>query len=79
MFTLTNCEFRMGPDGRTRIMKLGPGLSFEFDEKTDPSIDMFFGDVEFFKFAPIIPTLAHLSETVSHAIGQFEEFVRLRP
>ncbi|MCH9054086.1 MAG: hypothetical protein IIA72_24070 [Proteobacteria bacterium] len=76
--TLQNITFTMGPDGRARLAKLGPDRRFEFDENIDPTIDIFFGDVEFFEFAPLIPTLAHLSEDVSHALEQFEEFVRMR-
>ena len=79
MATLENCKFSMGPDGRARLMKLGPDLRFEFDENTDPAIDIFFGDVEFFEFAPLVSTLTHLGETVSDTFRQFVEFVETRP
>ena len=79
MTTFKNCKFSMGPDGRTRLMKLGPDLSFKFDEERDPTVDIFFGKVEFFESAQLIPALTHLSETVSDALGQFEEFVRMHP
>lgn len=69
MATLENWTFSMGPDGRARLMKLGPGLAFEFDENTDPAIDIFFGDIEFFKFAPLVSTLTRLGETVSDALS----------
>jgi hypothetical protein len=78
MLTLENCKFSMGPNGRARLMKLGPDLTFEFDEKSDPTIDIFFGDVELFEFAPLIPTLMHLSEAVSDALRQFNKFVAER-
>lgn len=78
MHTLEDCAFSVGPDGVARIANLGPELRFEFDESRDPTVDLFFGDVEFFKFAPLIPTLMHLNETVSDALRQFEEFVQAR-
>jgi hypothetical protein len=78
MTTLTNCTFTLGPDGRARLMELGPGLSLEFDEKIDPTVDVFFGDVEFFRTAPLIPTLTQLSKAVSGTIGLFVEFVESR-
>ena len=75
MTTIKNCKFGMGPDGRAKLMRLGPGLAFKFDEKCDPTVDIFFGEVEFFEAEQLIPTLMHLSETVSHALRQFNDFV----
>jgi hypothetical protein len=41
-------------------------------------LDIFFGDVEFFKALPLIETLMDLSYAVQDVIGQFEEFILSR-
>jgi hypothetical protein len=77
--TLDNCAFTMGPDGKAHLAKVPPGLSFEFDEKAGPTVDVFFGKVEIFKNKPLVPMLTSLSEFVDDTIWKFEEFVKSRP
>ncbi len=77
--TLDDTTLGMGPDGRARFMLLGPGMRVEFDQNADPTIDVFFGDVEVFKFTPIIQTLENLRDAVTDIIGQFDAFVKTRP
>ncbi|NKE72274.1 hypothetical protein [Candidatus Manganitrophus noduliformans] len=78
--TVTNQMCGMDKIGRSRIMTLGivPGSTIEFNPDTDSTVDIFFGDIEFFKFQPIIPTIVQISNAVSHAIGQFDNFVKTR-
>jgi hypothetical protein len=75
---LRNCGVAMEPDGRVRFMGVtGHGLSVEFDQDA-VAIDIFFGEVDGFRFNPVIPTLIKLADTVTDTIGQFEVFVRNR-
>ena len=60
------------------MMRIGRGLSVEFDKDANPAIDIFFGNIEFVRFQPIIPTLVHLSDAVSDCLRQFDEFVMAR-
>ena len=76
--TMNNCAFGLGPDGRARLASLGPGLTVEFDQDANPTIDIFFRDIEVFGFQPIVPTLMHLADAVSACLGQFETFVKRR-
>lgn len=78
MAEMKNTKLGMGPDGRARFMRMGPGLSIEFDQNADPTIDIFFGNVDFFQRLPIIPTLMELSNAVSDVLRKFEEFVKTR-
>ena len=78
MATLTDNKFGMGPDGRARIMNLGRGLSVEFDQDADPTIEIFFGDVDMFEFQPVDQTVLRLADAVTDILGQFSEFVTNR-
>lgn len=76
--TFEDCGFGMTPDGRVTIMRLGIGLRPEFNEEAKPTIGIIFGDIDGFKFEPVIPTLVHLADAVMDTIGQFENFVSSR-
>lgn len=78
VMTLKNTRFGMGPDGYARMMSVGHGLSVQLDKDSHPSLDIFFGDVEFFKAMPLIETLMELSDSIAHTIGQFQSFVSNR-
>jgi len=69
----------MGPNGRTKLLStLDPSLSFKINLDAETTLDIFFGDVEFFKALPLIETLMDLSYAVQDVIGQFEEFILSR-
>lgn len=66
------------PDKRAPIARMPPDYSIEFNEDTDFALDILFGDVDIFKFAPAIQTLESLSDAVSDTVGNFREFVSSR-
>jgi hypothetical protein len=76
--TMTNTKFTMGPDGRAHLVDLRRGLSIEFDQDSNVALDIFFGDVEFFKSLPLVETLKDLHSAVSDVIGQFEKLIAAR-
>lgn len=76
--TMKDCTFGMGPDSRARMMRLGRGMTIEFDQDADMTIDVFFGDIDMFKFSPIVKTLESLRDAISEIVGKFDEFVRAR-
>lgn len=76
---MTNCAFRMGPDGRARMIgDVGRNLIVKLNYDSEPTLQVFFGDVEFFQALPLIETLMDLSYAVSDVIGQFEVLVEGR-
>lgn len=76
--TFEGNRLTMGPDGRARLGIFAPDLTFVWDEHPEPSVEILFGNVEFFQCAPLVATLVHLRESVSDALGQFREFVDAR-
>jgi hypothetical protein len=75
---MADSSFGPGPDGRVRVARMGPGITVEFDQNAERTIEIFFRDVEGFRFKRIVPTLMHLADAVSDCLGQFETFVRTR-
>jgi hypothetical protein len=76
---MTNCRFSMGPDGRSRLVREpGNGYKVEIDQDSNVALDIFFGDIEFFKTLPLIETLMDLRYAVTNIIGQFKELVLAR-
>ena len=55
------------------LVELPPGARSEFDMRSSPTPDLFFGSVEGFKHMPIIRTLRRLCHSVSSAIEKVAE------
>ena len=55
------------------LVELPPGARAEFDRRSSPTPDLFFGFVEGFKHMPIIRTLRRLCHSVSSAIEKVAE------
>ena len=74
---LKGATFKMDTDGRTQLVEWKGGL-LELDHESQPTLEIFFRDVELFKHKPIIPTLMHLSDAVADMLRQFRTFVETR-
>lgn len=59
-------------------MPVGKLQPLKINKDTNSTLDICFGNIETFKFQPVIPTLMHLTDAVKQAIGQFERLVRER-
>ena len=79
LMSMANCAFSMGPDGRARMIgDIGRDLRVHLKYDSKPTLQIFFGDVEFFQALPLIETLMDLSYPISDVIGQFEVLVEGR-
>lgn len=74
---LTDCAVMMGVDGRSRL-RVHAGWRVELDQKTNPTIEIFFRDVEGLGVKSIIPALMHFSNAVADCLRQFQTFVLTR-
>lgn len=73
------CAFSIGPQGRSRIFANIPaGSLIECLQKPEPTMEIFFGDVEYFETCPLIDTLFDLYFFVKKAISSFDDFVANR-
>lgn len=76
--TPASLECSMGTDGRARLRNVSSGTTVEIDENATPAFDVFFGDVEQFRFQRIIPTLRILAGAVKETVRRFDRFVTTR-
>lgn len=77
--TLTDNAFSMTPNGRARLISIAsPVFTIKLDQDAKPSLDIYFGDVQFFEALPLIDTLTDLRIEISNVVDRFRELVEGR-
>jgi hypothetical protein len=76
--TMTNNFLGLDANGRARIAGMGPGITVELDQDANPTIDVFFRDVEGGRLKSVAPTLMHLCDVVADCLQKFETFITTR-
>jgi hypothetical protein len=61
----------------TEVPVFGPG-KFEQTQDTDATVDVFFADIESFKFSPVVPVLDEFVFVVREAVSRMRDFVETR-